>query len=374
VWVFPVYVMDTSDSFFDVTYLTFVTSQGERIFSASALFWPFDTTMWILIVSSTGLSLVVFKFLIEATNRLGIGGEKLYSSDENGVATGKDVWGLEHQVNFIINSLLDQDTGFLPLSGPLRCFVAFWLFFTLVITSVYRSKLVTLMAFPVMQQIPRTFEELAYSDYKVGFMKHGDSAYNTLAASSDPVYVKLIAEMEVVTGVGLDCLEKVVQTKYGCIAYEFSLTYLRERNLSDSDIRKLVFAPDHTYNIWTGLNFEGRSIYKKNFDKWLRLTRPMYFADIWETRDMYQNVRTPKRNWWKETGRMERARETSDEDAESAALTVKHVLGAFSVFCAGVIIGLISFLSENMYIHGSLMINMLTRVLQGSCSYSFGKR
>lgn len=57
---------------------------------------------------------------------------------------------------------------------------------------MHRSKLVSLLAFPVIEQLPITFDELAYSSYDVGFMKHGDSAYNTLAASTDPVYVKLI--------------------------------------------------------------------------------------------------------------------------------------------------------------------------------------
>jgi hypothetical protein len=52
--------------------------------------------------------------------------------------------------------------------------------------------------------------------------------------------------MEIVNGVGLECLEKVVTSKYGCIAYDFALRHLKERNLSESDTRKLVFAPAHT--------------------------------------------------------------------------------------------------------------------------------
>lgn len=62
--------------------------------------------------------------------------------------------------------------------------------------------------------------------------------------------VKLVTEMEVFSGVGLECLEKVVKHKYACIAYDFAMVHLRERNLSDAETRKLVFAPARTYNIW----------------------------------------------------------------------------------------------------------------------------
>jgi hypothetical protein len=160
-----------------------------------------------------------------------------------------------------MTSFLDQDCV-LPTSTPLRIFVAIWLFFTLVVTTIYRSKLVSLLAFPLIESLPMTFDQLAYSSYKVGFMKHGDSAYNTLAASTDPVYVKLLKEMEIVHGVGLECLEKVVTSKYGCIAYDFALRHLRERNLSEADTRRLVFAPGHTYNIFLGIATEGKSIYR----------------------------------------------------------------------------------------------------------------
>jgi len=80
----------------------------------------------------------------------------------------------------------------MPTFSALRCFVALWLCFTLVVTTIYRSKLVSLLAFPIMEKLPQTFEELVASDYHVAFVRHGDSAYNTLKASTDPVYVTLV--------------------------------------------------------------------------------------------------------------------------------------------------------------------------------------
>ncbi len=123
--------------------------------------------------------------------------------------------------------------------------------------------MVSLLAFPIMEQIPLTFEELVSSDYQVGFIKHGDSAYNTLKASTDPVYVTLVKRMEIITGNGLECLERAVAKKYACIAYTVSTVYLKAKNLSDSDTRKLVFAPETTYNVFMGLALESGSLYKE---------------------------------------------------------------------------------------------------------------
>ncbi|OXA46381.1 hypothetical protein Fcan01_18893 [Folsomia candida] len=64
--------------------------------------------------------------------------------------------------------------------------------------------MISFLAFPVFEKLPQTFEQLMAWDYEVGFLKHGDSAYNTLKASTDKVYVKLLNEMEIITGNGLE--------------------------------------------------------------------------------------------------------------------------------------------------------------------------
>lgn len=278
--------------------------------------------------------------------------------DRFGIGSGEN-WSLSVQILFLLSTFLEQDSPVLERtkSQPLRAFVILWFFFTMVLTTVYRSKMVTLLAFPVLGSLPRTFDELAFSDYEVGFMKHGDSAYNTLAASTDPVYVKLVAEMEIFAGVGLECLEKVVKYKYGCIAYDFALVHLRERNLSDSDTRKLVFAPARTYNIWLGLGTEGKSIYRLNMGKWLSYTRPFHLADIWDKMDMYYNVRQLKLNWWDDTNQTEKMKLIEEE---SDNLTMKHIAGAFYVLIACLIFSLAAFIREILVYHKKVIYNRVT--------------
>lgn len=84
------------------------------------------------------------------------------------------------QFRTVLAPFVEQDYMIEPVSIPLRSFIAMWQFFVMVITCLYRSKLTSLLAFPVFTTLPETFEDLAKSDLEIGFMKHGDSAYNTL--------------------------------------------------------------------------------------------------------------------------------------------------------------------------------------------------
>jgi hypothetical protein len=105
--------------------------------------------------------------------------------------------------------------------------------------------MVSLLAFPVLEPVPQRFDQLiAAKGYTIGFLRHGDSAYNAIKSSTDPIYSTLFKKMEVITGAGLECLDRVVQQanskqKYACIAYAFSTVYIKARNLSDADIRNL---------------------------------------------------------------------------------------------------------------------------------------
>ncbi|XP_021966504.1 glutamate receptor ionotropic, delta-2 [Folsomia candida] len=322
-------VASFSDSFFDASYLNFITTEGKRVFSATAFLGSFDLFMWTCIAISTLVGFLVFKIITRSMTELGIDDGDAMSFARRGIVS-QESWGIQYQVFFMVASYLDQD-AVLPRFTPLRCFVALWLFFTLVITTVYRSKMVSLLAFPILEEVPQTFEQLVASDYQVGFIKHGDSAYNTLKASTDKVYVKLLEGMEIITGNGLECLERAVAKKYACIAFAFSTIYLKARNLSDSDI----FVP---------IVFQGGSIYKEGFDRWMRWTRPFHLADLWEAQDMYYNVRLPKLAWWRETNQTDKLEHSYAEGSDD--LTLKHISGAFYALAGCLLISTGVFIQE----------------------------
>jgi len=317
--------VDFTNSFFDTGCLTFVTAKPKQYHSPSAFVWPFDIVTWL----GLALSCIIFVVFSYALVNLG-------------------QFSFLRQLQYLVYTLLEQQSSLLIRQrGSIRVFFSFWLLFTLVMVNVYRSKLVTLMAFPLFRNVPDSFEELVYSDYQIGFLKDGDAAYNTLAGSTDPVYIKLVEEMNVFTNYELACLRNVIHYEYGCIAYDFALRHLRERNLSDSGIRKLRFAPATTYNIWIGIGTPGKSIYRKNFGKWLSYARQFHLAEVWERMDMNENVRKLKLEWWRQTNQTKKESHIEDEhDDKPVTLTLKHTMGVFQIAFAFLLLSLLVFIYE----------------------------
>lgn len=94
----------------------------------------FDPLMWTCIGASTLVSLLVFKMITVSLNMLGMSDVMSYS--HRGVIS-TNPWGIRHQIFFVLTTYLDQDCV-LPRCTPLRCMAALWLFFTLIITTIYR--------------------------------------------------------------------------------------------------------------------------------------------------------------------------------------------------------------------------------------------
>lgn len=123
-------------SFFDISYLHFITTYGVRVFSPAALLWSFDLVMWACIGLSTLAAFIIFKLITQFMIALGMDSSETMSFARRGIVS-QDNWGLRHQIFFVMTSYLDQDCV-LPTFTPLRSFVALWLFFTLIITTIYR--------------------------------------------------------------------------------------------------------------------------------------------------------------------------------------------------------------------------------------------
>lgn len=295
------------------------------------MIWPFEISLWVSIIISTLIIMVWFYLVTRFLQRLHL--------EPSALST------INTQVLLIVAPYLEQDSPIQPISHTLRCFIALWEFFIMIITTLYRSKLVTLLAFPVLGIVPKTFDELAFSKFEVGFMRNGDSAYNTFVRSTDPVYVSLTQRMEVMKGINLDCLKKVVnKEQYACIGYNFDIMYLHQRNFSDLEARKLKYSGARTYNVWLGICTEAQSMFRINFEKVLGQTMPFYLAEIWKKVDMYENIRQPKLHWWKATNQTDKL-EVGVEESEDE-LTLKNIKGIFYIYLISIAVCILAFLKE----------------------------
>lgn len=107
---------------------------------------------------------------------------------------------------YVLGTLLDQaprsptevvrsKSNSVSASGALRNFTIAWLTFTLLISTAYRSKLVTFLAFPNVDPPPDSFEALAKSSYKIGLQYIKGAAYQVFKNSKNPTYSKIFKRM-----------------------------------------------------------------------------------------------------------------------------------------------------------------------------------
>lgn len=223
-----------------------VTLKPEEYFSPIALLWPFTLSVWMLMCS---IAVVGLLFLLISSRLLAA-----FTTDKNNLNN----WSPKTQLLFLVSVFIEHDVPSLKsASSSLRCFLVSWLLFAVVIKSAYRSKLAALWTFPIFPEIPQTLPELVISpDYEIGFMKHGDSAYGAITGSNDPIYLKLVSDMQVFEGrKDFKCLENVFKAnnkyKSVCIGYSFSLKYLQQKYFSDKQNRKIIYLSEaKTYIIF----------------------------------------------------------------------------------------------------------------------------
>lgn len=124
---------------------------------------------------------------------------------------------------------------FVPFSGPpfdfnsipSRMFVTFWMFFAMIITTAYRSKLFSFLTFPTVLVPPSTFLELVGSNYKWG-MKHLGGIAFVFITKSPLAYVRNIGERMQVYNDKYGCLDRTFRGRFTCITYGAYIDYLME--------------------------------------------------------------------------------------------------------------------------------------------------
>jgi hypothetical protein len=119
------------------------------MFTWEAIFWPFNFVLWMYLLGSMIALILCMSLMSKLLRRIG-GKKRTWTAAE-----------------FILGTFLEQSFD-LPERVPLRIITTVWLAFALVMGTGYRSKLVTALAFPVINKPPETFKELADSGYKVG--------------------------------------------------------------------------------------------------------------------------------------------------------------------------------------------------------------
>ena len=134
---------------------------------------------------------------------------------------------------FILSSLYEQDFEY-PSASPSRVLCGFWLLAAVILTTAYRSKLVTQMTFPTMQTVPKTFAELARSDFQWGLESAaiGGAAHQYLRTSMNPVNRQIFSHMRLEKD-SQNCFTQAIVKHFACITWIGQGEYILHRNFTD---------------------------------------------------------------------------------------------------------------------------------------------
>jgi len=335
-------------------FVSFYYSEPEKIYSWKAIYWPFRLTLWVAIFVSFLLILLVstvinFLFVKKKQGKTKMQVFRAIRMAKSGAA--------------FVNPLLEQGTIYpTSWSESFKVLLTFWLFFALIISTIYRSKMVTVMTFPMYEKIPANFEELATSNFKYGLLdKGGGASYSLFKNSETPTFVNIFKSMTLESD-PMDCLLKVVQQRFVCISYSSVASYYLTRNFVKFINSKPKLSPSYAFYIPAGLAVEKQSLLLPRFNWIIRTSIDMGLVEQWFRMDAAA-VKFDAFKLWKrklELTKMRQQSSTQDESFEGVPdelikqvdidkenqLKIHQLKGSFVVVILGSIVGIIAFFSE----------------------------
>ncbi|CAG7831402.1 unnamed protein product [Allacma fusca] len=314
--------------YYEYISLVLVHGPTQKIFTWRTIFWPFKTASWIYLIFCALVSFFALICLQRGFER----SLKLACRHDLSVVHSSE-FQIHDIYTLLFVTLLSQGVK-LPQGSSVRCFVAFWLLFAIVVSTAYTSKLFAFLVFPIHESAPQTFEELADSDYDVGLRYIGGAGYNSFKTSQTPALKTIFQRMELVKD-SLLCFEKALNSRFCCISYELQFEYTVQRNLSDVYGRtNLRVAPGRVFPVSVGLGVQKGSIFGEQVNWKVQASFETGLVKKWSDQDLIE-THMKKLGWRKEIG-MER--EVISNGREPMPLTVPHFTGAFTVWITGVLV------------------------------------
>ncbi|CAG7709966.1 unnamed protein product [Allacma fusca] len=305
------------------TRLTFVTGKPMRIYSWNTLLWPFHSSTWACLF----VCVIVVMLILDWIQR-----HEKYS----------------HQINkrfyhfdILLQMLLEKSVR-IPSSHASKMVICGWLLFSLNAATVYKSKYFALLAKPKTETIPKTFQELANSDFSIGLQYLGGAEFYFINTSTSPSFVEIRKDMELIRGLTA-CYAKTIGRKFCCIAYREMLEYSLSSNFSDKNGESpLVISSDTSFEAPTGLVVQKGTIILEKINRFIGATLNGGLPAWWTKKDM-EIVKKLKLEWQKR----ENLTDTFSEKGRGPiAISLKLLSGGILLALAGWALSLFGFFLE----------------------------
>ena len=195
--------------------------------------------------------------------------------------------------------LLDQ--GFeISIPGRIKRLTALWMFFVIVISTGYRSDLVSYFSFPAPESIPRDFEALdRRADYKVLFNYHAGTAFQYFDSAQYGAMQRIRQRFELQPDTAACGISAALEPHTVCICWGLVIRPIISGNLSLPGAFKpmIVFGkPAVTFPI--GFAFPKNSIYTDTFERLTGFHRDAGLVQKWN-QDVYTNYSVAGKGWMK---------------------------------------------------------------------------
>ncbi|CAG7722019.1 unnamed protein product [Allacma fusca] len=177
--------------------LTFTTGKQPPEFPIHAIFLPFTLVIWILMTISIFFGCVITWMLMVSRKQT-----------RSIIETNK-----YDMFEFIMSALFEKAVT-IRGSLLLRNFCTFWSLMGLIVATLYKGKVVGMLAFPYYPPTPKNFNELGVSDFNWGLQFYGGLAYDLFRLSTNPTFQHLASRMEFEKN-EYKCYEKARTSKYG---------------------------------------------------------------------------------------------------------------------------------------------------------------
>lgn len=216
----------------------------------------------------------------------------------------------------------------------------------MLVTTAYKSKLVSLLSFPILEDPPKTFKKLAIAEpheYKITLQYLRGAAFSLLKTSTNPTFQTIFKRMSLEEDAAKCFQNAIGTTHHVCISWDTIAEYAYNKNLSDRYGNvPLTKAPDTSCFIAIGLVFEKRAVFKQKFDVVLSIAASMGLTEKWVQLD-HEIVREERSEWERETNR---TKPVYPAVQFIKALKRENLEGAFYVIFCGLLVALVGYFGE----------------------------
>ncbi|CAL8142324.1 unnamed protein product [Orchesella dallaii] len=321
-------------------YLGFATGPPKKSYTWKAIVWPFNLSMWFCVILTVIISAKFLSFTWNTDYRIVIPG----STDEamRSRMRMSYIGGIAFAVRGLLEQCAELRSG---IRLPFKSFLICWLLFSLVCSTLYRSKMVSLLTFPVYGRVPKSFDELATKkDFAIDFHYFGNVGYAYFKSSTNPSFVEIFQRMGKEPS-PLKCLQRTLTDKSACIIFIVTFDELLHRNLSDQYGQSpLKFTPHNGAFFPAGVIHEYKAPLSFNFQSILFPAMETGLIPLWQQEDL--NKILEDKNRWQKANKVDVNALWGEERSDDDALRVRNLQGAFLIIVVGLASSIIAFFME----------------------------